>query len=111
MKFEDRKFEDRKFEDRKIEAQSLVHLLEGSAGDGTIKNPVQTAGFCGSVWARSLSRASISSPRKGSFFRRRCTQVCNHLQMMIDDAESVNRRGLRRSACRTKKSRAHTSPA
>jgi cation transport ATPase len=30
-----------------------------AAGDGTIKNPVLTAGFCGSVWAKGLSRASI----------------------------------------------------
>jgi hypothetical protein len=41
--------------------------------------------------ARSLSRASISSPRKGSFFRPRCdAHIRDHLGMMIGDAWSVN---------------------
>src|SRR5882672_10727143 len=41
--------------------------------------------------ARSLLRASISSPRKGSFFRPRCdAHICDHSGMMIGDAQSVN---------------------
>jgi hypothetical protein len=41
----------------------------GGTGDGTIKNPVQTAGFCGKRFRREVYRARRSAvPGRGAFF-------------------------------------------
>jgi hypothetical protein len=80
-----------------------------AAEDGTIKNPVQTAG----VWRielREKLRASTFSPRKGSFFRRRGTQIRDHSRMVMVQGIAVNDRGWRALAS-AKKSRARESPA
>src|SRR5712672_2763707 len=55
------------------------------------KKPRPDGGVLADRCWRSLSRASISSPRKGSFFRRRCdAHIGDHSAMMIGDAQSVN---------------------
>ena len=79
----------------------MVHLLWGEPETGPIKNPVQTAGFSGSRGCGSLSRASISGPRKGTFFRRQsCARIRDHVRMMMARRRAMSRiREKHRQAC------------
>jgi hypothetical protein len=85
------------------------------------KKPRPDGGVLVDRYWRSLSRASISSPRKGSFFRRHCdAHIGDHSAMMIGDAWSVNvgmttqrvtLRCRKKKRVAAKKSRARKSPA
>src|SRR5664279_608430 len=76
----------------------------GFAGDGANKKTPSDGGvLVDRRWARSLSRASISSPREGDFFRQRGkARIRDHWRMMIGDTKAVNRREPRRGALQKK---------
>src|SRR5579864_1639237 len=92
----------------------MVHLLERLSRRRDKKKPRTRGGvFSERAEARSLSRASIRSPRKGSFFRQRDrARNRDHGEMMIRDRPAVNGGShIEPDAGGTKKSRARESPA
>ena len=66
--------------------------LGGEPETGPIKNPVQTAGFWGSV-VREVYRARRSPvPGRGPFFDDSCARIRDHVRMMMAGDVNVNPR-------------------
>jgi hypothetical protein len=60
---------------------------------GHIKKPRPDGGVFGIGLAVDLSRASISGPREGTFFRRQnCARIRDHVSMMMGRQRVVNPR-------------------